>query len=344
MGGARSTERLAGVDLARALAALIMVQGHATHGWIAPESQGPAYAVSRLLGTFPLPAFLLLAGTSVMLRYAKALRRNEPLSALARRLRRRGLTLIAVGYGFSGAMALIDGGGLPSALRADVLQVIGLSIALASLLLAPRPAAFVARCASLGAVAMVVCPLLPVFDLPFVAAAFVGPFVDAPPLTRMPLIPLFAWFAMGIAVGHWLDLRAARGQRALALPLAGLAVLLTLGGQWATEWSLAGAPLSRQHPAVLFNVLDLAGRALAILAAGLFLHRHAGPHLQRIGLGSLTIYLAHLPFCYGLFASPFRHRVTMLQAVPLILGLAAFSYGVLRFQELQQKARRAPIA
>ena len=338
---APQSTRVAGIDVARGLAALIMLQGHATDGWVQAPQQDTAYGISRLLGTLPLPAFLLLAGTSVSWRLHIALERDEARPALRKRLLRRGLGLVLAGYGLSALLALIDG--VPSVavlLLADVLHVIGLSIALASLLPMRSARAFVTSTLVLGAVMTAACPFIPVLHLraPFDVVA--GLFVDAPPVTRMPLVPLFAWFAAGALAAHLMwRMRgddtfasvAGASQRFLLGMLAS-ALVLSVAGWFAMAWLAERfpAPISRQHPAIWANVIDLAGRGLLVLALGALLAPRLPRRLRRalvvLGQGSMTAYIVHLPFCYGRLAAPMR-GATMAQALMGIAMLTLVAYG-----------------
>ena len=72
------SRRIEGIDVARGVASLIMIQGHAYDGWVAPvHKESAAYLFTRLLGSLPLPAFLVLAGAAVVLRVDAARRKGE---------------------------------------------------------------------------------------------------------------------------------------------------------------------------------------------------------------------------------------------------------------------------
>ena len=107
------------------------VGGWGYDGWVADEHKASvAYQVTRVLGSLPLPAFLVLAGAAVALRVDAARRRDEDPARVRAAVVRRGLTVVLFGYLTSLAYAAIDGfDGLDTMLRADVLHVIGLSIA-----------------------------------------------------------------------------------------------------------------------------------------------------------------------------------------------------------------------
>ncbi|HJK94523.1 MAG TPA: heparan-alpha-glucosaminide N-acetyltransferase domain-containing protein [Polyangiaceae bacterium LLY-WYZ-15_(1-7)] len=357
--------RVEGVDVARGVASLIMIQGHAYHGWVAPAHHDAAYAFTRVLGTLPLPAFLVLAGAAVMWRLDAAVRRGEERPTVRRALVRRGLQVVAYGYAVNLAYALIDGAeGLHTYLRADVLQVIGLSIAAAAALglrgegpVDPR--AFVRRNLLLGAAVTLACPALARLGphVPEALAPLVAPVVDVAPYTRMPFVPLFAWLAFGAAAGAWLLARrdgtpASRraGTRPSALlALGALGLALALAGHYGTPALVdaLGGTLSRRHPAVWLNVLDLAGRGLLVLAAGagLSLALPAAPRraLVRLGRGSLVAYVLHVPFCYGVLGGDLVGGADMARATLWLGPLIAFSWGAVYVRDAlrDRLARRA---
>lgn len=356
--GKPTSGRVAGIDVARALAALVMLQGHATDGWVSAQHEDAVFRASRFLGTFPLPAFLLLAGTSVAWRVAIGEERGESPRKIGRALWRRGLGLVATGYLVSLVFALMDGTGsddfLPTLLRADVLHVIGASIAIAGVLIPQRAgfaSSFVRRSVVLGLAVTVLCPLLPAFEVPLPAAAVVGVFVDAAPVTRMPLVPLFAWFAAGALCTHFMrggalsPFARVAGTTPKRLAILGLLALSAAVTGWLGMNTLHGAfggTLSRQHIAIVGNVLDLAGRGALILVAGAalapFLSERVRHHLVLLGRGSLVAYVVHLPFCYGRLGAPLRASLTSAQALLGIVALALGTYGCVRLWPLLRRA------
>lgn len=307
--------------MARGVASLVMIQGHAYHAWVSPALHGGLpYRATRVLGTVPLPAFLVLAGAAVMLRLQLAAARasGDPqadravAAALRRRLVWRGVQVMGWGYATSALYYLMDGGeGLRTLLRADVLQVIGLSIAVVAAvglspgasakpgerlaLLVDRlagpldPGRFARRTALLCVLCTLASPVLnrlgPAVDGPL--RYVVATLVDVPGVTRMPLFPLIAWFGTGVVAAHIMGrarsavLAAGRpghaaragAPDATALGLAATGLLLAVAGAWATPQLTAalGGTLSRTHPAVWLNVADLAGRGLLLLGTCVWL-------------------------------------------------------------------------
>ncbi len=361
--GAPPSTRVEGVDVARGLASLVMIQGHAYHGWVAPEHHDAAYAFTRVLGTLPLPAFLVLAGAAVMLRLEGAARTKEHAEAVRRGLTRRGLQLVAVGYAVNAAYALIDGAqGAHTWLRADVLHVIGLSIAVSAWLGLPSghpvsPARFALRASLLALLVTLACPWLTLLGAkaPVALAPLLAPFVDVPRYSAMPFVPLFAWLAIGALAWRILTRFSSNStitrRAGASLPaLIGLALLglaLALVGTRATTLLVdhLGGPLSRAHLAVVPNVLDLAGRGLLVLAVGAALSLVLPDRLRgavvRLGRGSLVAYVVHIPFCYGRLAGPLLHASDMTRATFALPFLVALSWGAVYARDALRRRLRA---
>ena len=333
------SKRVEGIDVARGVASLIMIQGHAYHGWVAPDQHDTAYAFTRVLGTLPLPAFLVLAGAAVTWRVHAASGRSEDAGSVRRSLMKRGAQVLLYGYLMSFGYALIDGVDSWHALfRADVLHVIGLSILVGGALLGNRldTGRLAWRCLGVGAVLTAACPWLSAVDPP--GGIITGLLVDAPPFTRMPLVPLFAWFAVGVVAARWmLQARGAgfASERAGA-PVRMLVSLLLLGlvvavaGEQAFLWALGDDPASRAHPAIAWNVLDLAGRGCVVLAVGalasLRIPDRPRRALVRLGRGSLVAYVVHVPFCYGKLGGPLVGASSMAEATLALVVLIAISW------------------
>lgn len=351
----RMRRRVVGIDVARGVASLVMIQGHAYHGWVAPAVQdGFAYRFTRLLGTIPLPAFLVLAGAAVNLRVRAGAATAAPRSALRKGLIRRGLQVVGWGYATSALYAAMDGAeGWDTLLRTDVLHVIGASIALVGAVglgggqkgTGVCSLGFARRVAVLSLACALVSPGLNAFG-PHVdgpARYLLAPFIDVPGVTRMPLFPLVAWLGVGVLACHLLseaharfpaDPRAAIAgapdRHALGLAAAGL--LLAMVASWATPRAVAllGGELSRTHPAVLLNLVDLAGRGLLLLGLSVWASSRLPASLLtpllRLGRGSLVAYVFHIPFCYGIVGRPLQGRLQMPLATLCVLLLMLASY------------------
>lgn len=358
---AQRGDRLAGLDIARGLAVVLMLQTHAYDGWVsATEKVGLGYAVSRLLANIPAPMFLLLAGIGLSLGAHAAAGRGQADPQIRRQLLRRGLEVAGYGYLVSALYAVIEwpvpvADLAPLLLRADILHCIGLSLALCSVLLVRRPRL------PWRVTALVVGGLLASLLVGRVVpqptsglwAPLLGLLYDIPGYTRFPLLPLVGFCGLGVLLGEWLR-HQPPGRRPLLLWLAGaLALVLLCGLLTRFTLQLLGGTLRRSHPAVVWNFGDGAGRAIATLTLGLWLARAMPAEsplmrlLARLGTGSLLAYAVHIPFCYGRLAQPLSGRLSMPLASVCLVALLAFVLCVLALRDalryrLRSVGRRAP--
>ncbi|MCS6915496.1 MAG: heparan-alpha-glucosaminide N-acetyltransferase domain-containing protein [Myxococcales bacterium] len=326
-----------GVDVARGAAVVLMIETHAYDGWV--HALGKAswgYALSRVLSNIPAALFLLLAGVGLALAAAGRDGTVRP------RLARRALGVIGWGYVISLVYAAIEGVFRPAELlRADILHCIGLSLLVCTWLLIGR-CHMVLRAVVLTGAALAGSILLPRLlpPLPAVLAVPAALILDVVPYTRFPLLPLVGFCAIGVAVGDWL----ARGQPSprRALLLGAGAAMLAVVFTWATGAAVRvlGGTLSRAHPAVVFNLLNGACRALCVLflgiaAAGLRSRAVRWPlaPLAQLGRGSLLAYAFHIPFCYGRLSAPWAARLDMAQATAALVGLVLLTWGVVRARD-----------
>lgn len=351
--------RVEGIDVARGVAALTMILGHAFDAWVSPAGRETlGYAAKRFAGTFPLPTFLVLAGVAVAWRVGSAVRRGEAAREVRARVIRRGLEIVATGYAANLVYGIIDGSlRLDTLLRVDVLHVIGLSIAIfawagirageraAGADAAPDAGRLSAAALGLGSATVLLCPWLTRR-----ATALEGPLrhalawlVEVPGHAgEMPFVPLAGWFALGLLVGRAM-LHARRGLDRIPrsgtssaflvrLTLAGVA--LACVGALATRGMLRVWPGSfdRAHPVIWANVVDLGGRALALVGFAALASNHlrgrARAALLAFGRHSLTAYVFHIPFTYGRFGRPWRGQLDVAEAlvgVVLLWTLSLFA-------------------
>jgi uncharacterized membrane protein len=129
--------RLAYIDWMRGLACLLMFQTHCYDSWLGGSArQSRFFMYSQLLGTFPAPLFLFLAGISFALVTDKLLQKNLSPPQIARSTIRRGAEIFGFGLLFRLQEYLISWGWAPKGdlLRVDILNTIGLSMMLMGVL------------------------------------------------------------------------------------------------------------------------------------------------------------------------------------------------------------------
>lgn len=344
-------KRLGGLDLARGVACVGMIEAHAFDAYVDASHRATlGFAATRFIALLPLPLFLMLAGMGVALRIARARERGEPPRDVQRELVRRGAQVLASGYALNVAYGLMDGAReLSSYLRFDVLHVIGASLMLVGWWLPARVKP--QRAAAWVAVAV----LLPSPWLNALAAELESPlrfalvpFVDIAPFTVMPLVPLCAWCALGVAVTPW----CVRWPGRAALVALAIAMAASMG---MNAWiDASGTPLTRMHPAVWLNAIDLAGRAVAVIGLSLVVYPRVArtrllvPALLVLGTGSLRVYALHLPFAYGALGRPLRGvpDMSVAEATPWVLGLVALTlalvWGSTKLEERWRAWRQRP--
>jgi uncharacterized membrane protein len=321
------------LDLLRLAATFQMVQGHAIDAVLAPEFRaGAVHGAWLWLRSLTSVAFLFVAGLSFHLATLRDLpRHRRDRAAVARRFR-RAVTLIALGYALHLPIASLIAADAPTALATaaivDVLQCIGVTLLLLeglALILPSRQSVEIACCA-LGAIVLVIAPLLSSLDprgplLPL--ANYLTPRGGS-------LFPLFPWAAhmlLGVGLCQLLLGRAdarGRGARLLMAALVLVCAALAAGGVGARlcadhlsrlGWVLAGA--------ALFTPLEPAARAWPAWT-------------RRLAGETLFIYAFHVLLVYGQgvgLAFTVGERLGPLHAVLIaLLVLAASAACALGYQ------------
>ena len=304
--------RSAFLDLARAFAILMMLQGHTLHTVLAIEARtGTMFYVWSLLRGLTACMFLLLSGFA----FTFATHRNwtehvTSRSTIARRLRRFGFFLL-LGYALHFPMAtLIHLYGMSeerwrSFVVVDVLQCIAVMLTfLQGLVCLARTRGRYASAATLGCAAIVaLTPAMWRIDwadrLPLVLAAYLSPATGS----LFPLFPWGAYVLLGAVLGHLhvrhgIDHIAGFGYRILLPGGVGLLALSVIG---------MSVPLAPFGPTDFWSTspnqfLLRAGLVLVVLGAMAFISQRVSkpPYVvQALAQESLTIYAVHLCIVYG---------------------------------------------
>lgn len=332
-----SPGRFAWIDWYRGLACILMFQTHAYDAWTRdPYRQGAYWDLARMqLGGFPARMFLMLAGVSLMLRYAGDARRGLTAWQARRGAMLRGLEVLGYGLAFRLAEWLLSGAArknIPDLFKVDILNCIGLSLVITAALVglehvsARRPPIL----AGLATVAVVF--LTPIIQrwpwpgwLPPQLAAYLW---DSTPLGTFPQLPFVAYTLSGAVVGGlWLG-ASARGRLAQVLAITSAAGLcLAVLVQWGNS---RGYALFVPSPTVSIPAYpsSYAYRlGMCLLFAGLSYawtswrgQRGFSP-LRTLGQASLLIYVVHVEMVYGRLTWSLHHRLHPLLVTLLILVL-----------------------
>lgn len=329
--------RLLHIDWHRGLAVLLMIQTHAIDAWLAPAGRGSwLYGKSQLLGGFPAPAFLFLAGLSASLAWAKIDRQGLPPGrrlwpAVRRGLEVLGLALLFRLQEFGQWLGGADWRGL---LKVDILNAIGVSLMAVGLVQALVPSRL--RLAAFSALGFGVAFLTPIiWDWPALASwpwPLRDYFVGRPACGCFPLFPWLGFALAGAAVGlviAWHRSRQDPRHHYLYLALGLAAALLILAGRLSAQhlphprswlfWHNSGEYLLIRAG---IQLLSLAGAYLVCLP----LKRESFSVVRLLGRHSLPVYWVHLSLVYGVWLQPMKGRLgpwPALAGVALLTGLMA---------------------
>ena len=325
-----SPQRLAYIDWMRGLACVLMFQTHCYDAWLSPAARKTTFFMwSQLLGTFPAPLFLFLAGISFALVTDKLRSKGTPPAEVAKTTIRRGAEIYGLALLFRLQEYLISFPWAPwtDLLRMDVLNNIGISMMLmgglcwvTSTTPASSPDVSVARKRGViasGAAALafaMVTPLIWTTWRPNFLPWELETFIDGCHNLGEPqawLFPIFPWTAFafaGLACGFVLQSDWAKSKLAAAVALVGATGgALILIGRWFdhSPWQIYPV-YDFWHTSPNFFLIRVGMLMIIVLAAYTWCRWGAGQWgfspLVQLGQTSLLVYWVHIEFVYGRFS------------------------------------------
>lgn len=235
-----SRSRLAYVDWMRGLACLLMFQTHTYDSWLGDAwRHDDRLMYSQILGTFPAPLFLFLAGFAVALGIDRQESKGAAPRDVAWTFVKRGAEVFGIAMAFRAQQWIMGWGWSPwtDLLRVDVLNMIGVSLALAAIVpLAARGLRTrVTLAFSIAAFFALLTPPLWTTWKPDFLPWWLASYINGGHVAKDPrgwLFPLFPWTGfvfVGVGAGV-IVMRARKLQREgltiLALAVAGAAAAL----------------------------------------------------------------------------------------------------------------------
>jgi uncharacterized membrane protein len=342
--------RIMFIDLLRLLAAVQMIQGHTLDALLDVELRhGPLFGAWTFTRGLTSTMFLVTAGLACVL--AQQASRGAADAGRARRVRRAG-KLLLIGYALHAPLGVLFGDAPQAAWRdalaVDVLQCIGVSVALLELLdwLVPGRRLRAALAGALGALCFALAGAAHSID----ASGLLGgpwlPLIDyvTPRAGSLfPLLPFGGFVLWGMAVGlHVLPAQAPLRPGRAAAQLAA----------WGASSLLVAALLARAFPATRAQV----GPAACALRLGLVLLLAAAlvlalegrvrlsPLLRRLASETLFLYVSHVLVLYaghvGLAALVGRRLSVGAALASAGALLALCSGGALAYRRAVQALRR----
>jgi hypothetical protein len=328
-----SARRLEYLDWVRGLGAVIMLQGHAFHSFLKPELRaGGPYLLSQFVGGMPPAIFLFLTGVTLAFLMDSTERKGlTPRERVSIAFRRSGyLFLLAFAFRFQ---LWLFAGPAPwtDLLRVDILNCMGLAIAVMSVMAVLRTAERVRWCAIAGLAIAFASPLISQMNwsaLPSLVRNYL-----IPDYNFFSFFPWAAYLAFGMSAGSIIrSIPAEATGRAMRwAALAG--GVLVLASQFAARlpYSIyAKSEFWLNSPA---QVLTKQGVTFLLLAVAFLWTRHVSKGgwswVRQLGITSLLVYWVHIELVYGRWLWFFKNGLTvpetMMTALSIILLMVAIS-------------------
>jgi uncharacterized membrane protein len=330
--------RLEAIDWLRGLAVVLMIQTHLYDSWVSPMGKlDPLYWWTRYLGGVPSRLFLLLVGVSMAIGFEKQAARGVERAVIVRGGVRRGLEIVGLAYLFRFQEWALAGFWNPviDLFRIDILNCIGASMILVSLVASPRAgkpqvaAALLAAAFFLGLGPIIGPAHFPTF-LPTALTSYIG---GQRPMSWFALFPWAAWAFVGVVVGHfWVRASSDPNREARAFLLTGAIGLALMSAViLVRKWNpyvirYPNDVVQQMGPGTFFYrlglnlVLALVACAVSRLVAGRF------SVMRQFGRTSLFVYWIHVNLCYGLISKKLHGALDMKQAT---LGFVAMTAAML---------------
>ena len=313
----KTTSRLQFLDWVRGFAAVIMLQGHTYHSLLRQDLRtSSTFILSDFLGGMPSAVFLFLTG--VTLAFLMDSRERQGASAAQRvmaSLRRAGYIL---GLAFLVRLQLWifawPGSAWTDLLRVDVLNCMGLALAVLSLMAVFRTVERVRLCAIVGVAIAVASPLVSEIDW-----SGVPPLIKdyiAPDYLAFGFFPWGAFVAFGLSLGSLIRVVTHEQlERAMQwVALAGCA-LIASSQQLSNLPSLYGkSEFWLNSP---FLILIKLGVILLMVAFAFVWNKHTAEKwswVRQLGTTSLLVYWVHIELIYGRWLGFWHSNLSIAQS------------------------------
>jgi uncharacterized membrane protein len=337
------SERRSYLDWARGIAVLIMIQVHVVDGWTLTSARSSiAFHYLNMVGGMAAPLFLWLAGITLVLSAERRGGRTGERHTAWQAVVRRGLEVFVLAFAFRLQSYLFSLGASPlSIFRVDILNVMGLAVAVAGLLWGAVPARG-ARVTVFAVVALAIAmatPVIRVADrvsvLPIWFQWYLRPAGEHTTFTALP----WAGFVFaGCAVGTIVAGVREQQQRSLHLAFAAAGAAFVMLGRYAASFPT----IYRESAFWTSSPTFFAIRAgvLLIAVSGIFFVRGGGSAVSRswqwlpaLGRSSLFVYWVHVELVYGWVTLPLRRSLSLWQALAAWAAVVALMYALLPIRD-----------
>jgi Acyltransferase family len=298
-----SANRLQYLDWLRGLGAVIMLQGHVFDSFLRNDLRpGGAYIYSQFAGGMPPAIFLFLTGVTLAFLMDSTERKGlPPLARVAAAFRRSGY-LFLVAFLFRVQM-LVTGWPSPFSglFKVDILNCMGLAIAVLSLMALFRTVERVRLCAILGLAIAMASPLVSQMDWSAVPAPLRN--YVAPDYWSFAFFPWAAYVAFGMSAGSAIRAIPAEFTERAMQWAAILGGALVIACQYLSNVPITIYSKSEYWLNSPAQILTKLGVTLLLLAFAFLWTRYAKPSgwswMRQFGTTSLLVYWVHIELVYG---------------------------------------------
>lgn len=331
------------LDWLRGVGVLVMIQGHVVDSWTLAEDRRREayYLISFVGGVGGAPLFLFLAGVALMLGAVARVRRGRPEGEAAALARRRGWQIFGLAFLFRLQSWIISGGPPSSLLKVDILNIIGLSMVAAAMILSIRrpwrAAPFAVAAVAFAMLTPIMRALAPLAALPDPLERYLRP---VGPATAFTLFPWTGFLLAGCAVGLWLDTKTPREERWVNYAVAVLGAALVVAGYGASFLPAIYARTDFWTSSPTFFFIRLGFLLMLVGVAYLWHTDRRGQDrvpmfftrapLVELGRSSLFVYWIHVEMAYGILTVPLHRRLPLEQAYVGFLLFALMLYGLVK--------------
>ena len=328
-----SSYRLQYLDWLRGLGAIIMLQGHVFDSFLKNELHpGGPYTFSQFLGGMPPAIFLFLTGVTLSFLMDSTERKGlAPRERMWEAFRRSGY-LFFLAFAFRLQLFVF---GFPAPwqdlLRVDILNCMGFSIALLSVMALFRTTERIRLCAILGLAIALAAPLVSQMDwsgVPWMIRAYI-----VPDYRFFGFFPWGAYLAFGVSAGSIIrTLPSDSTERAMQwAALMGGAAILACQYFGNVGYSLyAKSDYWLNSPA---QILTKVGVLLLMISFAFLWTRYGAREgwswVRQFGICSLLVYWVHIELVYGrslgFLKSALNVPQTIIAAICIILLMLALA-------------------
>jgi uncharacterized membrane protein len=300
----KTASRLSWLDWTRGMAAVIMLQGHCFHAFTRPELRdGAAYVFSQFVGGMPPAIFLFLTGVTLAFLMDSSERKQLTSRERVVAVLRRSSYLFALAFAFRIQMWLfaLPNNPISDIFKVDILNSMGLGIAMMALLSVFSTHARIRLSAGLAIAIAAASPLVSALDwsgAPWVVKSYL-----APDPNLFPFFPWAAFLAFGLSFGSILRIVRSEHHHRLLEWTALFGVGLIFGAHYVSNLPYSLYSKSQfwlDSPALTFIKVGviLVMMSFAFLWTS-YVVRDGWSWVRQLGTTSLLVYWVHTELVYG---------------------------------------------